>query len=175
MNNIYAHTGWMLLAFAGVLAVPAVAQKPDFSGTWRLNLARSFLGGEHPSPEYQLTKIIEQKSDEVTMTDISVHQTIVNIPMPDSKITNTLILDEKEREVKGAIPFPGVPAPTLMVSPEWQGGTLAITERGNSTEGATTTCRRYYLSSDGAELIELVESHSSYGDTEQRLVFERGN
>jgi hypothetical protein len=35
------------------------------------------------------------------------------------------------------------------------------------------TKQRLFLSSDGSQLIDLVEGHNIYGDSEQRLVFDK--
>jgi hypothetical protein len=174
MNRRYTRFNWVLLVLTGIVAASAVAQKPNFSGTWNLNLSKSFVGSDHPSSNYQLTKVIVQNGNEFTITDIAVHQTKVNIPLPDSRLTTTFMTDAKEREAQGVSPFPGIPAPTLMVSAEWQGGTLFIKERGGSGSAPPTVAhRRYFLSEDHAELVEVVESHSTFGDAEQRFVFDR--
>jgi hypothetical protein len=52
-------------------------------------------------------------------------------------------------------------------------GTLLIKEVGQGFGGPSTTLRRYFLSDNGLQLIELVEGHSTFGDIEQRLVFDR--
>lgn len=172
MSRSYASFNWALLLLAGVMVSSAAAQKSNFSGAWKLNLSKSFTAGDHPSRDYQLTKIIVQNGNEFTITDVALHQAIVNIPIPDSTTTTMLVADGKERENKGVSPFPGIPAPTLMASVEWQGNTLSINERGERGF-ATVDHRRYYLSDDGAELVELVESHSTFEDIEQRLVFDK--
>jgi len=161
-----------LLVLSAALTISATAQKVDLTGTWKLNLGESFFGGEHPWPNYELTRMIDQKAAEIRQADNSVHANIVNIPIPDSKLTTEYIADGKERKMTGPIPFPGVPAPEIWVSAEWQGGTLLISE-ANGARGATTTTHRYFLSEGGHQLIELIEKHSTSGDKEQRLVFDK--
>jgi hypothetical protein len=175
MKRMYISANLMLIVFTSVLTASAAAQKPDFSGTWQLNTTKSFMAADHPASNYQLTKVVEQKGNEVTMTDVAVHSEMANIPLPDSKTTNILTPDGKEHQVKGASMFPGMPAPTITIVCEWQGDTLAVNERGGGFGGPSTTNRRYYLSADGSELIELLDSHSTYGDTEQRLIFDKHN
>ena len=53
---------WTLIALAGMIAVPAVAQKANLEGTWKLNLTKSFMGPDHPSSDYQLTKKIRART-----------------------------------------------------------------------------------------------------------------
>jgi hypothetical protein len=162
-----------LTALAAAMTLPAVAQKPNLSGTWKLNLEKSFLAGDHPTKDYELTKIIVQTAGVIKQTDIAVHVGMMNIPMPDSKTTIELATDGREHEVIGGSPFPGMPPVKMKVVSVWQGGTLLVTEAGQSFGGSSSTRRRYFLSDDGAQLIEQIEGHSGIEDTEQRLVFDR--
>jgi hypothetical protein len=98
---------------------------------------------------------------------------MMNIPMPDSKTTIELSTNGREHEVIGGSPFPGMPPAKMKVVSEWQGDTLLVNEVGRSFGGLSSTQRRYFLSEDGSQLIELIEGHSGFGDTEQRLVFDR--
>jgi hypothetical protein len=164
---------WALMALAGAMAIPAAAQRPDLSGTWKLNVAKSLLAGDHPDKDYQLTKIIVQKASLIRQTDIAMHVSMMNIPLPDSKVTMELAANGQEVETNGASPFPGMPGVKMKVVAEWQGGTLLVTEAGRTFGGLSTTQRRYFLSDDGLQLIELIEGHSGFGDTAQRLVFEK--
>lgn len=162
-----------LLALAVAFTLPAIAQKPDLSGTWNLNLKKSFLGGDHPDKDYALTKIIVQKDGAIQQTDIAVHVSMMNIPMPDSKSTIELVTDGQEHEILTPAPFPGLPPAKMTVTVEWQGGTVFVTETGRGFMGLSKTLRRYYLSGDGSKLIELIEGHNGFGDTQQRLVFDK--
>ena len=159
------------------LLVPAIlrpmAQKANFSGTWKLNVEKSFLGNEHRTAEYQLTKTIDQKDDLIKQTDVAVHVSIMNIPLPDSTTTLELATDGKPHEMRGAAFFPGMPTPLIKVSAVWQGNTLSIREISRPADPASKTYRRYFLSDDGSELNELIEGHTGFGDTEQHLVFDR--
>ena len=152
-------------------ALPALAQKVDLSGTWKLNVARSFMAGDHPFPDYELTKKIEQKGDTISITDMSVHASVVNIPLPDSTTTMEVAADGKEHAVQSPPPFPGMPPRTAQVTASWQGCTLQLRQ---VTSGlANYGVQRLFLSEDGRQLIILVEAHSTFGDTEQRLVFDK--
>ena len=159
------------------LFVPAIlrpmAQKANFSGTWKLNVEKSFLGNEHRTAGYQLTKTIEQKDDQIKQMDVAVHVSIVNIPLPDSRTTLELTTDGKTHDMRAAAFFPGMPTPLIKVSAVWQGNTLNISEISQPPDAASKTYRRFFLSDDGTELNELVEGHTGFGDTEQHLVFDR--
>jgi len=148
------------MALAAAMTLPAVAQKPSLSGTWKLNVEKSFLAGDHPAKDYELT-------------DIAVHVSMMNIPLPDAKTTVELATDGQEHEVTGAASFPGMPPVKMKVVASWQGGTLLVSETGRGFGGLSKTQRRYFVSDDGSQLIELVEGHSGFGDNEQRLVFDK--
>jgi hypothetical protein len=64
------------------LAVPVAAQPAGFSGTWKLNLPASFMGGDHPAPDYQLTKVLLQEGPAIHQTDIAVHVSVVTFLYP---------------------------------------------------------------------------------------------
>ena len=166
-------SGLVLMALLMPAMLRPLAQRANFSGIWKLNLEKSFLGNDHRAPDYQLTKTIEQKDDQIKQTDVAVHVSIMNIPLPNSTTTLELATDGKAHDMKGAAFFPGMPAPLMKVSAIWQGNTLYISEVSRPADAASKTYRRFFLSDDGTELNELVEGHTGFGDTEQHLVFDR--
>jgi hypothetical protein len=90
--------------------------------------------------------------------------------MPDSKITTDLVTDGQEHEILA----PGLPATKMKAIAEWQGGTLVVTATGRDFMGTSSkTMRRYYLSDDASQLIELVEGQYGFGETALRLVFDK--
>jgi hypothetical protein len=161
-----------LLALTGLLTLPLPAQQMNLSGSWKINLAKSALAGDHPLPGYELRKEIEQKGSKFVISDSTVHASMFGMPIPDSTVTNEYVSGEKMRRSSGPCPF-GIPPSEIQIAAEQQGGTLLITEVGGCFGIAATTERRYFLSADGAQLNELINSRSSFGDTEQRLVFDR--
>ncbi len=173
MNRRDARIFYVALALAGVFTMAAVPQSANLTGTWRLDKKKSFFGSDHPTTAYQLTKTITENGDDVMVTDASVHQVIMGFHLPDSTATTTLVLNGEEREGKGTPLFPGMPQPTVTLASEWQGGTLYTTQRSNGYGGLSISHTRYFLSSDSAELVELINSHSTFGDVQQRLVFDR--
>ena len=164
---------WTAMALASALTMSAAAQKADLSGTWHLNVSKSFLAAEHPSSDYRLTKIIAQKDGSIEQRDVAMHASMAGIALPDSNTLMKFSTDGKENKLQVPVPFPGMPPMTVVVTAVWQADTLAVTERSNSFFGPATTDRRYFLSTNGLYLIELVEGHNSFGDTEQRLVFDK--
>jgi len=160
-----------LILLAGFAGSHALAQNNALNGTWKLNVAKSSMGSDHPLSDYQLTKKIEQKNGLLSITDTSVHATIAGMQLPDSVTTTELVPDGKEHDIKLPSVFPGIPEMTGQASAVWEGCTLevhqVIAAFGSSTK------QRLFLSEDRTQLIVLVEGHSSFMDTEQRLVFER--
>ena len=165
------HTAYFALMLAGAAALAAPPNKADLDGIWKLNMARSFLGGDHPFSDYQLTKKIEHHNDTISITDTSVHNSVVNIPLPDSTRTLSVAADGKEHELVVASGFPGAPPAKTMVTASWRGSTLELRQ---VTSGlAAYAVHRLFLSDDGTQLIDQVEEHSNYGDSEQNLVFDK--
>jgi hypothetical protein len=164
---------WTIVVMLACCTLYAHAQKPDFNGTWKLRVSKSSMGSDHNMPNYEYTKIISSRGNSISITDIQVNPSIVNIALPDSKTTNELKLDGTEQDQQMAGAFPGTPSTKIKVSGEWQGGTVFIQQRGQMFGGAMILHQRYFLSDDGSQLIELVERHSIAGDKEQRLVFEK--
>lgn len=160
-----------LALIAGFTALNAMAQKDSLSGTWKLNLAKSFMGSDHPSSDYQLTKKIEQKNGQLSITDSSVHATMAGMQLPDSVTTMELAADGKEYDMKLPSVFPGIPQMTAKASAVWEGCTLEV--RQVIAAFGSATKQRLFLSEDRLQLIVLVEGHSTFLDTEQRLIFEK--
>jgi len=162
-----------LVLLAGLTGSNAMAQDKNFDGTWNLNVAKSFMGTEHPSSNYQLLKKIDLKDGLVSITDSYAHATMVGIPLPDTKTTMEFAADGKEHDIKMPSAFPGIPEVPEKVSAVWQGCTLEIHE--TIAAFGSSTKQRLFLSADGSQLIVLVEGHSTFMDTEQRLIFDKKN
>jgi hypothetical protein len=162
---------YVVLMLAGVGSLSASAQKANLNGTWNLNVAKSFMGGDHPFSDYRLTKKIEQTGQKISITDTSVHNSVVNIPLPDSTTTMSLTADGQEHGMQQPGGFPGVPPAQMKVTATWQGCTLELRQ---ITSGLADYAKhRLFVSDNGSQLTDLVEQHSTFGDSEQRLIFDR--
>ncbi len=160
-----------LILLAGFAGSHAMAQSKDFSGTWNLNVAKSFMGNDHPSSDYRLTRTIEEKNGRFSIKSNSVHASVAGISLPDMVTTTEFAADGKEYEMKVPSVFPGIPEMSGKVSAEWQGCTLEV--RQVIAAFGSATKERIFLSEDHSQLIVLVEGHSTFMDTEQRLVFDK--
>lgn len=156
-------------------AMASSAQEPRMSGVWQMKLDKSNLAGTHPFPDYQLKWIVEQDKACFLLREISRNASFANIPVEDTDQAIKIHIDGSEQDIQRPSSFPGVPPTTVKVKAEWQGGTLLITETGAGWGGPSVTLRRLFISRDGAQLTELLESHSALSDTEERIVFERTN
>ena len=155
-----------------VLAPFAVqAQKANLSGTWRLNVAKSYMGQEHPFSNYEFTKKIYQAGDKLSIAEIGLHNSVVNVPLPDSNTSMQVTADGKEHEVSVSTGNQNQPTSQINVTATWQAGTLELVQIISGL--ANMTKHRLFLSEDGTQLIDLVEGHNIYGDSEQRLVFDK--
>jgi hypothetical protein len=156
---------------AALAPFAAHAQKANLSGTWRLNVSKSFMGMEHPFSNYEFTKKIQQTGETISVTDTAIHNSNVNIPLPDSTTSMQISADGKEHEVHISTSDPNRPVSVVPVTARWQADTLELVQ--NVSGLANMTKQRLFLSGDGAQLIDLVEGHNIYGDSEQRLVFDK--
>lgn len=161
----------VVLAALFAIRAAAVAQPSGFNGTWKLDLAQSFLAGDHPRPGYELTKVVEVKSATATViTEIAIHPNLFGSTMPDTKTTTEHAVGTTVNKMSGACIF-GMPPQAMTVTSEWQGGTLLITARGGCFGPGTVEERRFFLSLDGKQMTELVVSHQTTGDSEQKYVY----
>jgi len=161
------------IAFMLLALTPFVvqAQKANLSGTWRLNVAKSYMGQEHPFSDYEFTKKIEQSGDKFSITETGLHNSVVNVPLPDSNTSMQVAADGKEHEVQVSSGNSRQPASHVNVTATWQAGALELVQIVSGL--ANMTKHRLFLSDDGSQLIDLVEGHNIYGDSEQRLVFDK--
>ncbi len=163
-----------VMTIVSCLAMQAWAQKPEIDGTWKLNLTKSMMAGDHPSPEFSETLIFEQVDGEIKEIDIKSHATVFSRSAPDSRTSVILVPDGQVHEMEQPGMFPGMAPAHLKVTAEWQGDTLFVVEQGHVLGGLySTTERRYFLSSDGTKLIELIETDSEIGHAQERLVFDK--
>jgi len=160
-----SHAGPQLTGFA--------ARRAAFAAAWQLDLKRSKMGADHPGPGYAFTKTVELKGSALMQKDHEVNVDIVGFAMPERDSTAELVPDAREHTVERPGFFPGMPPTPTHVAVEWQGDNLIVSESSQSFIGAMTTSRRYYLSDDCAELVELVVGRTQFGDSEQRLLFTR--
>lgn len=171
-----------MIAVCLVALLPAWEQKAQaqdgghraaFAGTWKLDLQKSHMGSDHPDANYGFTKTFELKGATIVQKDHEVNVDIIGFALPERNSTEELTPDGKEHTVQRPGFLPGMPPTPTQVTAEWQGDNLVLAESADSFIGRVNSSRRYFLSEDGSELIELITGRTTYGDSEQRFVFTR--
>ena len=151
-----------LLSITFLIALPLVSgfaqQKPDFSGTWKLNVAKSDFG-PLPGPESR-TDVVTHKdpalSDSVTADGAQGKQQYIVSYTTDGKEAVNKI---GPREIKSTL--------------KWAGSNLAISSKFAYNDMDVTTEAVWALSADGKTLTISVHFTSAMGEADQKYVFEK--
>jgi hypothetical protein len=154
---------WIFRLLCGALAVGAfglsTAQaKPNFSGTWKANIAKSDFGAI-PAPDSRTDKILHEDPDlKDTMT--------VNGQMGESTAELKYSTDGKEttNTVRGN---------EIKSTAKWDGDELTIAGKGSFNGADLTLNDRWSLSADGKTLTITRHLASPAGETDQKIVLEK--
>ena len=142
-----------LLIVAAIMALSLfafAATKPDFSGTWTMDRARSF----GLPPDMNQTLVISQKGDQIEL------ETKLIQPNNERSVKDTYILDGKEHEFTPPAP-PNQTPPKGKRTAQWLPGdrgiqvtdvTTAETPKGPVT---TQTVRKWTISGSGELIIDM--------------------
>jgi len=133
-------------------------QKPDFSGTWKLNVAKSDFGAL-PGPESR-TDVITHKdpslSDNVTAEGAQgKQQYTVNYTTDGKEVVNKI----GPREIKSTL--------------KWEGSDLVISSKFLYNDAEVNARASWALSPEGKTLTITVHFASSLGETDQKIIFEK--
>lgn len=155
------HRKAYLVSFAALAFASSLAAKPNFSGTWTLNVSKSEFGAL-PGPSSR-TDVIEH-SDPVFKD--TVKQESAQGPQT---LTLTYTTDGKEAtNEQGPM--------TVKSNLSWDGDNLVIDSKTN-VQGNDVTIRQVWtLSADGNTLT--VNAHlaaAALGETDQKMVFDKGS
>jgi hypothetical protein len=152
------------MAIAGValafLTLPAAERnKPDFSGTWMLNLAGSDFG-VLPAPQRRVA-VIEHQEPALRATMKQTANSVESV----SELRYTT--DGKECRNSSAFG-------ELRTTVAWEGSALLLHTTGKARDGSEFRMDdRWALSADGRQLKMERSLSNSLGETHQRLVFEK--
>ena len=152
---------WRILSVLSLLFAvsPLQAQsKPDFSGTWRVNLEKSDFGSLS-RPTGLINKIVHREPNiELTMTEISASGETV------TKAHFTTDGKENSNSSRG----------NTVRSRQWWDGNVLVAEAQGTFAGAQFTGKsRWTLSSDGKVLTIERDLTNVRGETHQKLLLER--
>jgi hypothetical protein len=141
---------------AAFCAAPAYSQeKPNFSGTWKLNVQKSNFGSD-PAPE-SVTATVEQKDDH--LKDIA-----------DGVVNGQPFHEEMDVPIDGKehpapVEFPA----TVMM--KWDGPALVMVLK--SDDGSFVMTARLRLSADGKTVTREVERKSPEGESKHEEIYEK--
>jgi hypothetical protein len=159
----------LVLSFVLALAITTLAfaqGKPDFSGTWTLDPAKSDLGQMRPAgkqaPMRTVTLVIKQTGDTLTIQrSMGKNQEVASYKLDGSESINKLPSGNEAR--------------TIM---KWSGATLVAktTAKINSPEGGgmdTEMTDVRSLSSDGKVMTLSVTRKTPRGEVKQTLIYNK--
>jgi hypothetical protein len=151
-----------LASITFLIALPLVSvlaqQKPDFSGTWKLNVAKSDFG-PLPGPD--------SRTDVITHKEPSLSNSVTaETAQGKQQYTVSYTTDGKEavnnigpREVKSTL--------------KWDGSNLKISSKFLYNDSPVTSEVTWSLSADGKTLTVSAHFTSSMGEADQKFVFEK--
>lgn len=155
----------LLFLVVGVSAAQgalAFAQpRPDFSGTWKQDNARSAAGA---GSTLQYSNRIDQKDGAITVTTISRggHR-------KDSNVTRTYTADGKPFMYKAS------DGDDLTTTVNWEGNALVFETIEKRPKETITIRETWVLSEDGKTLTKRRHSSGPQGQTDQTYVLEKQN
>jgi hypothetical protein len=142
-------------AFAATLAAQG---KPNFSGTWKLNVTKSDFG-PLPAPSSR-TDVIEHADPALKIS------TTAENPQGKQSTTASYTTDGKEvlnkmgpREVKSIV--------------TWEGNTLVVNSKFSFNDNDVTVKSVWTLSDDGKTLTQNAHLAAQMGEADQKMVFEK--
>lgn len=154
----------LLLGLTLLVAAPASAQdaKPNLSGTWNLDVARSDFGGG-PAPE-SIVHVIEHKDPQLKIATTQ--------KTPQGEISNTRVLTTDGKDnVNKMRTMMGEQDVTSTTS--WTGKTLAVAFALDIQGNAITINETWDLAPDGKVLTVSRTIHTGQGDVGQKFVFNK--
>jgi hypothetical protein len=163
---LYLFTALLLLISVGkAQGAPATQDKPEFAGTWKLNLGKSTFG-QIPPPASQ-TDVIALNGDELKIVSASEG------PNGTRNYTLTLKLDGSETSSPVGNATPDASFQVVSAKAEWQAATLVLTEQIR-VQGSPGTLRSIYaLSPDGKTLTKSTQITTEMGEFAASAVFDR--
>jgi len=139
-------------------AMPRTAGKPDFSGTWKLNVAKSDYG-MLPAPDSR-TDVIEQSGETVKDKVSAATQ------QGKQDYTLTFKTDGTETVNKAA-------DRELKVTGAWSGPAMVVTTKLDLQGNEIVLKANWTLSEDGKTMTQAVHLTSPMGEMDQKVVFEK--
>jgi len=145
---------------AGAVVTASAGAKPNYSGTWKLNMAKSDFG-PLPPPDSE-TDVIDHKEPTVT-----INVDAVTAQGPQKYTINTTTNNVESPAKLGPM--------DAKIKTTWQEGNLASTVKLNFNDQDVSMKRVYLLSPDGKTLTVNNHLESPMGEADQKMIFEKVN
>ena len=155
----------VLASLAGVCAAPAAAQaKPNFAGSWKLNLQKSDFGQMAQMAPASETDTITQTADAFTIAVASESEQGKRTTTSTAKLDGT---DTPNAAV------PDSPFQILSTKAAWQGASLVITQTTSFQDNKGTLTSTYTLSDDGKTLTKTTHVVFDQGAFDSKSVYDK--
>ncbi len=164
MNRRFAIAMMFAALTTAGIAQTAAQPKPNFAGTWKLNLQKSDLGQMAPESE---TYTIAQTDTEVKVTIVSDSQ------FAKMNYTFAAKLDGTDTPL-AADAFPAdSPFKILTSKAEWQGSSVVITQTSSFQDNKGTLTSTYTISDDGKVLTKATHIKFDQGEFDSKSVYDK--
>lgn len=151
----------MLLAAAAALfsLCLAGAEKPNFSGVWKLNNAKSDFGPMPGGPD-KFERTIDHKDPNLKMTTVQAFQ--------GQERSNSVeyVIDGNEKTVE-------TPMGPMHVTPAWKGDNLEITVKREIQGNQIKSVETWSLSEEGKVLTVKTDISTPQGDFSLKFVMDK--
>lgn len=158
-------THLLLAALISVISTspaPAQVAKPNFAGTWSLDVAKSDFG-PMPAPE-SIVHVIEHNEPNIKITTTQKSQA--------GETTNTRMLTTDGKETTSKIKMAGAEQ-DVKTTAKWDGKTLALVATFDA-EGATIALRDTWTLSDDGKVLTIVRTAKTpQGDFAAKTVYNK--
>jgi hypothetical protein len=155
---VFASLG--LLALAGLTFA---AGHPDFSGSWKINAAKSDFG-QFPAPE-KFERVIEHKDPDIKIKTTQTTQ------MGEMTNESSYKIDGTEQKLES-------PRGVSLITPKWDGNVMVVTSKRkiktqDGQEMEMTGEERWTLSEDGKSLTTDTKMTMPMGEFAFKAVFDK--
>ena len=149
---------YSVLALACCFAIPQATAAPDFSGSWKMNAAKSDYGPLPAPDKYEQT--IDHKDPVLKIAAVQVGQ------QGEMKSDLTYSSDGKENTNK-------MRGNDVKTTGKWDGDTLTFNTKLDFQGAEITLADKWTLSADGKTLTIDRHINSPQGELDQKIVFEK--
>ncbi len=150
----------IVLAALAVMMSAAAADKPDFTGTWKLDASKSEFG-KMPAPD-KMERVIEHQDPAIKV------KTTQSTPNGDRTTDTAYTLDGKEQKQE-------TPRGVILYTPRWEGNVVVIdSKRSMNVQGQQveiTGVERWSISEDGKTMTVDSKMVAPMGELTMKAVF----